>query len=182
MTKRRRERDKPKSGPESLYNPNKRVLLSYASDEEEAAIDDALEQTNADAAEIAVDDRTLANYQMTEYLDSEDESVLGAVVDGNGASEREDEGTNEVAEDVEVVEVTDDEATSAAQMKTIEDRGPPTKRDPATAQRPTLGPASYSDDEDEDEDEEYDPETEEAMAYLRAVRSVATRNAYTFHN
>jgi hypothetical protein len=36
MTKRRRERDRPKAGPESLYNPNKRVHLSYAdSDEEE---------------------------------------------------------------------------------------------------------------------------------------------------
>jgi hypothetical protein len=35
MTKRRRERDRPKAGPESLYNPNKRVHLSYAESEEE---------------------------------------------------------------------------------------------------------------------------------------------------
>ena len=35
MPKRRRERDRPKAGPEAAYNPNKRVLLSYDSDGEE---------------------------------------------------------------------------------------------------------------------------------------------------
>lgn len=178
MTKRRRERDKPKSGPESLYNPNKRVLLSYASDEEEAAAGNVQEPTDVDAAEVAVDDRTLANYQMTEYLDSEDEAVLGAAIDGDGASELGDESTKEGDEDIE--EDGEDEGTSAIQDKAIDGRGPPVKRDPATQQWPTLGPVSYGDDEDEDE--EYDPETEEAMAYLRAVRFVMTRNAAVLRN
>ena len=34
MPKRRRERDRPKSGPEALYDPNKRVFLGYDSDDE----------------------------------------------------------------------------------------------------------------------------------------------------
>jgi hypothetical protein len=38
--RKRRERDKPKAAHDAAYNPNKRVLLSYASDGE-----DAVEQT-----------------------------------------------------------------------------------------------------------------------------------------
>lgn len=155
MTKRRRERDKPKSGPEALYNPNKRVLLSYASDEEENV--DA-----GDAAEAVVDDRVLANYQMEEYPESDSDAVIGASVSNGAASFERDE------EDAE--EDFDDGGPSAAQGKATDDWGASNKRDVVTNQWPTLGPVSYGEDGDEDQD--YDPETEEALAYLRAVRSV----------
>lgn len=166
MTKRRRERDKPKSGPEALYNPNKRVLLSYASDEEETG--DVVTDYAPDGAVVAViDDRALANYQMEVYAESESEADVGATVD-NDASALEQEHETIREDDVE------DEDPYNAQGKANDDRGPPLRRDAATNQWPTLGPVSYGGDEDEDE--EYDPETEEAMAYLEAVRFVDERN------
>ncbi|CZT20510.1 uncharacterized protein RCC_06370 [Ramularia collo-cygni] len=174
MPKRRRERDRPKTGPESLYNPNKRVLLSYASDdeeEEEAAVDNAPDQTKSDAAEAVIDDRAIANYQMTEYPDSENEVELGATGDEDvGASDGKDEDVEEVGDDADDDGAEEDTGPSSTpQDKVTDDWAPPTKKDPVTHQRPTLGPVSFGQDEDDEED--YDPETEEAMAYLRAVRS-----------
>lgn len=163
MPKRRRERDKPKSGPEALYNPNKRVLLSYASDEEEETVDDTPKQpASVNASEAAVDDRTLANYQMDEYPDSDTDAVVDAEVD-------------QYAPVSELEDVEDETLSGAPDEKVTDDWGPPNRRDPVTLQWPTLGPAVYG--EDVDEDEEYDPETEEAMAYLRAVRSVTSWSA-----
>ena len=34
MVKRRRERDRPKAGPETTFNPHKRVHLSYGEDDD----------------------------------------------------------------------------------------------------------------------------------------------------
>jgi hypothetical protein len=168
MTKRRRERDKPKAGPEALYNPNKRVLLSYASDEDDGGEEmlppaEELVAMRAstiganDAADVEEDELEeedvevqgdVSNYQMTEYPDED----LEGEVDGGQAG---GEGVEIEQEEEEEVPV-DDWATRK-------------KRDPTTNQFPSLGPPPP---DDEDEDEEYDPETEEAMAYLRAVRYV----------
>ncbi|SMY29743.1 unnamed protein product [Zymoseptoria tritici ST99CH_1A5] len=155
MVKRRRERDKPKAGPEALYNPNKRVLLSYASDEEEveeealpaaeelvamrasATAYDAAEDAEAEDLDDVEVEGDVSNYQMTEYPDEESEEA----------------GDEEVEEE---------------ESEVLVDEWAKTKRkDPTTNQWTSLGPPPP----DTDEEDEYDPDTEEAMAYLRAVRS-----------
>lgn len=172
MPKRRRERDKPKSGPDALYNPNKRVLLSYASDEEEATVDDAVEQPSANVEEAAVDDRALANYQMTEYPDSESDAALGATVDEDRGVLERLKGAYEDVENVDEDEDEDEDEEDGKRASTAQGRATDIlRKDPATNQWPKLGPVSYEDDD------EYDPETEEAMAYLRDVRLVACQNA-----
>lgn len=160
--KRRRERDKPKAGPDALYNPNKRMLLSYASDEEDEDITDASEKQNG----AAVDERSIANYQMEEYPDEEEEDVkLGAErpvqrdakpeTGDNPGEEQEDEG--------------EERPSQNRQNRTSKKWANSVKRNERTNQYPQLGLMSYQWDE-EDEEEEYDSTTEEAMAYLRAVR------------
>lgn len=164
MPKRRRERDKPKSGPESLYNPNKRVLLSYASDEEEtSATDNAAEPLPVDPAEAAIDDRTLANYQMDEYPDSENDAAPGAPVDESVDAYAREDGYGYARENIDDVEY---QVTST----TWNNRGARDWDGPTL--KPMLGPVSHG--EGQDDEEEYDPDTEEAMAYLRAVRWVTS--------
>ncbi len=65
MAKSRRERDRPKCAPTSLYNANKRVLLKYDSDDEDAA----------PTAPQPVADNVSADYVIAEYPESEVEQV-----------------------------------------------------------------------------------------------------------
>ncbi|KAI7197465.1 hypothetical protein D0869_11746 [Hortaea werneckii] len=149
MTKRRRERDRPKSGPESIYNPNKRVLLSYGSDEEQD--DDDVEQPTGTGHPGAVD-ANVADYQIPSY-DEEDDGPADQVADETAAA------VNGSPEPV------------AQQEKGRSNRN--VRRNELTGQMPAIGSLSYQWEEDEDGeiDDDYDSIEEEAMAYLRAVRS-----------
>ncbi|KAI7158661.1 hypothetical protein KC349_g4653 [Hortaea werneckii] len=148
MTKRRRERDRPKSGPESIYNPNKRVLLSYGSDEEQ---DDDVEQPTGTGHPGAVD-ANVADYQIPSY-DEEDDGPADQVAGETAAA------VNGSPEPV------------AQQEKGHSNRN--VRRNELTGQMPAIGSLSYQWEEDEDGEigDDYDSTEEEAMAYLRAVRS-----------
>ncbi|KAI7169546.1 hypothetical protein D0864_15801, partial [Hortaea werneckii] len=149
MTKRRRERDRPKSGPESIYNPNKRVLLSYGSDEEQD--DDNVEQPT-DTGHPGAVDANVANYQIPSY------------------DEEDDEPADQVAGETAAA-VSGSPEPVAQQEKGRSNRN--VRRNELTGQMPAIGSLSYQWEEDEDGeiDEDYDSIEEEAMAYLRAVRS-----------
>ncbi|KAI7197023.1 hypothetical protein D0869_03987 [Hortaea werneckii] len=149
MTKRRRERDRPKSGPESIYNPNKRVLLSYGSDEDQD--DDDIEQPTGTGHPGAVD-ANVADYHIPSY-DEEDDGPADQVAEKTAAA------VNGSPEPV------------AQQEKGRSNRN--VRRNELTGQTPAIGSLSYQWEEDEDGevDDDYDSTEEEAMAYLRAVRS-----------
>ncbi|KAI6826431.1 hypothetical protein KC357_g4115 [Hortaea werneckii] len=151
MTKRRRERDRPKSGPESIYNPNKRVLLSYGSDEEQD--DDNVEQPTGTGHPGAVD-ANVANYQIPAYDEDEEEAEPADQIEEKTAA-----GVNGSSEPV------------AQKEKGRSNRN--VRRNELTGQMPAIGSLSYQWEEDEDGeiDDDYDSTEEEAMAYLRAVRS-----------
>ncbi|TKA71519.1 hypothetical protein B0A55_06118 [Friedmanniomyces simplex] len=161
--KRRRERDRPKGAPDAVYNPNKRVLLSYASDDEH---EDGLKQAGGTGHPGAVDSVT-ANYRIAAYRD-DDEQSLGEVdavgpvldsVDATGGSKKTDEEPNKSG---------------------LFSRG--TTKDPMTGQWPALGSTSYQWEEEEDEEGvEYESTGEEAMAYLRAVRHERQTMPAVFH-
>ncbi|GIZ37991.1 hypothetical protein CKM354_000141800 [Cercospora kikuchii] len=177
MPKRRRERDKPKCGPEATYDPNKRVLLSYGSDDED--VEAATPPVDA-APETALDESALANYQFAEYPDDEEEpeATLGAEAESDTAPGLEDK-QSAVPPPREPREVghtdgrdgDEDHRRGAAPMPHVStskrQRGAG-KSD--TGQRVALGAAANDDDDDYNE-EDYDSTTEEALAYLESVRA-----------
>ncbi|PPJ59814.1 hypothetical protein CBER1_04321 [Cercospora berteroae] len=176
MPKRRRERDKPKCGPEATYDPNKRVLLSYGSDDEDVEV----ATPPADAApDMALDESALANYQIAEYPDDEEEpeATLGAEAEADTAPGLEDK-QNAVPAPREPRELgyadgpdgDEDHRRGAApipQPSTSKRQRGVGKSD--TGQRVTLGAAANNDDNYNEED--YDSTTEEALAYLESVRA-----------
>ncbi|KAK1052884.1 hypothetical protein LTR12_011117 [Friedmanniomyces endolithicus] len=151
--KRRRERDRPKAASDAVYNPNKRVLLSYASEDEH---DGSLEQTEGESHPGATVGFT-PKKPSTPVCDEEEQriverDVMGPVPDsedGIEGSERVDERPNESG------------LFSRA-----------TAKDSATGQWPALGSKmrQWNEEQDEEEDAEYDSTEDEAMAYLRAVK------------
>ncbi|EME38849.1 hypothetical protein DOTSEDRAFT_180773 [Dothistroma septosporum NZE10] len=156
MGKKRRERDRPKSGPDAPYDPNKRILLSYESSDEE--VEDASEQQNGsnDTPMVAVN---VASHQFDEYPHEDDEAKLGATwVTADVAKE----AGRSIAEG----EDAEDAIGSAAKDGGSDEHH---WEDEATYQRPVLGPASY--ENGELDLEEYDSTTEAAMAYLKGVRT-----------
>ncbi|KAK3646363.1 hypothetical protein LTR56_003123 [Elasticomyces elasticus] len=152
MAKKRRERDKPKAAPNSVYNPNKRVLLSYASDDE---VDETVEKV-ADVGNTG-----------------------GADKDDQATSQLADAETK-VEDGVDGVDVVD--AVPAVVVKEDTEKAPEEKsnepglfsrstgRDPTTGQWPAIGTAISNWDDESDEDVEFEAAEDEAMAYLRAVR------------
>lgn len=148
--KRRRERDKPKSGPDALYNPNKRVLLRYATDDEGEDVNNSTQQPSDTAvhglpreeehAEIGAE-RTAEMNEGTDLLEDRDQQLVDPDLGQRQQNKPQKKwpGGNNV------------------------------KRNERYNQYPQLGLVSFQWDE-EDEDEEYDSMTEDAMAYLRAVR------------
>ena len=152
MLERRRERDRPKAAPDSLYNPNKRVLLSYESDEHEER--DAVVEQQDGIGDITIPDAATANYKIEEYPDEEEAE------DGASSDKSLDD------EDVEIVVGNDD--TPRKNEDTLWTRAG-LRKDYTTGQWPALGPLSYQWGDGEEE-EEYDSTEEEAMQYLRAVR------------
>lgn len=157
--KRRRERDRPKNDPEASYDPNKRVLLSYASDEDEKDVEDVSQHPDP----TTQDAQDFTNYQIDEYPEDEENVTVGA--------ERPIE-TGEETKTPDAQQYTHKKVESnqqAQHSKASTKWGANVKRNERTNQYPQLGLVSFSWDE-EDQDEDYDSTTEEAMAYLRAVR------------
>jgi len=162
MAKRRRERDRPKAASDAPYNPNKRVLLSYASDDEQE--EDVLDQPAGTGRPGAVD-AISANYEIAAYPEDEGESESQGDEDGAAVA-----GPTTGAGGSDVGDGTPKGTGNAMFVRGV-------MKNEVTGQWPVLGSLSYQWDEDEEgEVEEYDSTEEEAMAYLRAVRSVLPRD------
>ncbi|KAK5679455.1 hypothetical protein LTS10_008273 [Elasticomyces elasticus] len=147
--KKRRERDKPKAAPNSVYNPNKRVLLSYASDDE-------VEETAEDVA---------------------DEGDTGEADKDNQATSQFADAETKVEDGVDVVDAVPAVVLKEDTEKSHEEKSNEpglfsrsTGRDPTTGQWPAIGTAISNWDDESDEDVEFEAAEDEAMAYLRAVR------------
>ncbi|KAK3110323.1 hypothetical protein LTR53_015488 [Teratosphaeriaceae sp. CCFEE 6253] len=147
MGKRRRERDKPKAAPDAVFNPNKRVLLSYTSDDE---------AENGPEQSAVPDHPSAVHRTVTQY---------GAVDDGPVVEDRERDAPMmaEAADEFGGDERQDEQQTKPART------APGPRKDVMTGQLPALGAMSFQWDEGI-EGEDYDSIEEEAMAYLRAVR------------
>jgi hypothetical protein len=156
MTKRRRERDKPKAGPDAVYNPHKRVHLSYGDDDE----------PEADAA--ALDQPPPINYP-------------AAATPAVAMSSAQENGQQEGPVNPTGTEMDDDDYDPALALPTtgkMDKSTNPRKKanaypgkNEATNQKPALGSLSYQWEGQGDGDEDSLSEEDEAMAYLKAVRS-----------
>ena len=158
MGKRRRERDRPKAAPDAQYNPNKRIVLSYASDEDDGGVND--EQHDVDLVDGGAQH---ANFQIAPYPEGED---------GSGEERNEQE---KVEEEGEGDGVEDEEQPSRHKSRGGKGTsgGSNVRKNQATNQRPALGSLAFQWDGDGETDEdEYDSTGEEAMAYLNDVRCV----------
>ena len=158
MPKRRRERDRPKAAHDAPFNPNKRVLLSYESDEEveDEDIVDAPEKQ-------ALMDRPVAAY--TEDGPVEREAQAKSAAEAMMPDQMQDPGEAQ-QEDDEVLD--EDPEAPHANEASLWTRGGVRKNE-YTGQWAALGSLAYQ-YEDGEEDEEFESEEEEAMAYLRGVR------------
>lgn len=164
MGKRRRERDRPKAPPDSLYNPNKRVHLSYAdSDDEDAAA--AAANDNLAKRALLLDPRA-ANPQQRQ-ADEEEGLVEGdSIVEGE--VENGDELADEDGEDVPFDDVNSlpdpahNEDPDIGQSRLKQKRAKKDVRNTAA-----TGCLPIPDD-DEDEEEGSD---QEVANYMRAVQS-----------
>ncbi|OQO00736.1 hypothetical protein B0A48_13227 [Cryoendolithus antarcticus] len=178
MGKRPRERDRPKAGPNAGYNPNKRILLSYDSEEETEVLDPvpvvdprAVKSTSPTVAGASVrvsingpftkaqtqGNGGIAEFNIAEELPEEDDDYDPA------ALVMKSHGGDQVAgvSWKESVDVTpEDERATHASGKL--------GKNASTNQMPAIGSLAFQwDDESEDGGES---EVAEAMAYLRAVR------------
>lgn len=156
MAKRRRERDKPKAGPDAAYNPHKRVHLSYGDEyepEEDAA---ALEQPPP------------INYPTVTTP-----APLPSSAQQSGQQE-EPSATATEADDDDYDPALALSTTAGKSEKSTQSRkkanAHPGKNE-ATNQKPALGSLSYQWDGQDDGEDEPLSEEDEAMAYLKAVRS-----------
>lgn len=155
MTKRRRERDRPKAGPDSVYNPHKRVHLSYGDDDEPEEDATALEQTppiNYPAATKSAP------------LPSSAQPDVGL----EGGAARPDEEDDEY-DPSRVLPTAEDKAEKPKQSRKKANAHP--GKNEATNQKPALGSLSYQWEGQDDDEEGSISEEDEAMAYLKAVRS-----------
>ena len=157
MSKRRRERDKPKAAHDAPYHPNKRVLLSYESDEDPASQshEGAVGTGQPTAIEL-----TTTNYKITEYPEDDGDSDSS-----HGTALNADESYAEAPAEDESVEDVED---TVAYKKPARSR--PADANAATGQKTALGSLSYQWEDGGEECDDYDTTEEEAMAYLRSVR------------
>jgi hypothetical protein len=155
MTKRRRERDRPKAGPDSVYNPHKRVHLSYGDDDEPEEDATALEQTPP------------INYPATTKsapLPSSAQPDVGLEGGAARPGEEDDEYDPSIA-----LPTAEDKAEKSKQSRKKANAHP--GKNEATNQKPALGSLSYQWEGQDDDEEGSLSEEDEAMAYLKAVRS-----------
>ncbi|KAF2724750.1 hypothetical protein K431DRAFT_336617 [Polychaeton citri CBS 116435] len=160
MVKRRRERDRPKARPDATYNPNKRVLLSYASDEDDNA---------PPPSPPAIPAPPAFGGPMPAIATPSTSSAIGGPhgVDSNRVDQGDENEHSNLDDDDD-----DDEREEEVNLRPRQHKKPSghVMRDHTTGQMPALGSLAYQWD-DEDGEEEYGSEQEEAMAYLRAVRA-----------
>ena len=156
MPKRRRERDRPKAAHDAPYNPNKRVMLSYGSDEE---VDDETEAQRAGTGRPDAMDLATANYEIANYSDEDQNDDVA--IDGSAECERQSQHALEEAETHGTKEAISND--SAMWSRTV-------TKNIFTGQWAALGSLSFQWEDGDEEDEEFESEEEEAMAYLRAVR------------
>ena len=153
MVKRRRERDRPKAGPETAYNPHKRVHLSYGEDDEPE--EDAASLDGPPPVRYPVVAAQPDPPQHTPSVGMTPEQAVRSSTSDTGG-----EG-----------------ASAAASQKPS---GRPDKREKkananpgkneSTNQKPALGSLSYQWEGSGDDEEGDMSEEDEAMAYLKAVR------------
>lgn len=166
MGKRRRERDRPKAANNAPYHPNKRILLSYDSDEEHHQYDG---DSPVGTGHPTTVDAITANYEIAEYPD--DEYNIDGESEDAGARGRDEAGITK-----DDPPPTEGEAVEEADEVVPQGRGKTSKRrrtvgrNATTGQWPALGSLAYERDEDEEAEEEEDDDSAGAMAYLRAVR------------
>jgi hypothetical protein len=157
MAKRRRERDRPKAGPETAFNPHKRVHLSYGEDDD----------PEQDAASL--DEPPPVRYPVvTASADSPLHTPLDNMPPGPKQTNTSDAGDD------------DDDTTTVPQKSTGRSSKPSDSRRKANAhpgknestnQKPALGSLAYQWEGSGDDEEGDMSEEDEAMAYLKAVRS-----------
>jgi hypothetical protein len=154
MPKRRRERDRPKAGPESFYNPNKRVLLSYGSDEEE--------ETTISVPAVPT----------TTAVDAVNGVAAGESPIQPGDGKQPESHGEEADEDADEDDSKDEGAVEKQPQSTSERSSwtPSAKRNYATGQWPALGSLSYQWEDEEEAGSDQDSAEDEAMEYLKSVR------------
>lgn len=153
MAKGRRERDRPKAAPDALYNPNKRVKLSYDSeseDEAEPGVQDA-QMVNGNGRAQAAGENDTSDIDHVQVLDPK-ESTAVEVLDEDDENEKPSEEQSDTGD-------TQYEKTSSGQLKYKNDH---------TGQWHALGPLSWREEGDEEDEE---GSADEALEYLRSVRS-----------
>jgi hypothetical protein len=148
MTKRRRERDRPKAGPETTFNPHKRVHLSYGEDDDPEQDASGLDEPppirySTVSADSAL--RTPPDNMQPEQTNTSDD-------DGDSASQK---------------PAGRSKNTSDSRKKVNAHPG----KNESTNQKPALGSLAYQWEGSRDDEEGDMSEEDEAMAYLKAVRS-----------
>lgn len=156
MTKRRRERDQPKCGPDAVYNPHKRLHLSYGDDDEPEQDTAALEQPPPINYPPAV--KATASPPDTQTKSDQKDKVPHINHEENDKSE---------PAIPKQTPPRDSEKRGKAHKKANAHPG----KNESTNQKPALGSLSYQWEENDDNEEEYLSEEDEAMAYLKSVRS-----------
>jgi hypothetical protein len=155
MVKRRRERDRPKAGPETTFNPHKRVHLSYGEDDDP-------EQDTA-----GLDEPPPIRYPT---VSASADSPLQTPTDN---TPHEQANTSEAGDG-------DDDSKASTQKPANKSDKPSDSRkkanahpgkNEATNQKPALGSLAYQWEGSGDDEEGDMSEEDEAMAYLKAVRS-----------
>lgn len=136
MTKRRRERDRPKAGPDAAYDPSKRLHLSYGDEDE-----------GEEEAQFAVDHPAPVNYPNVKASTAATSNTHSP----SGGQKDDDQ--------------EDDEGGSAPEHQRA--RKKPGRKD-YMAPKPALG--SWRGEGGEDSEDNISEE-DEAMAYLKAVRT-----------
>ena len=158
MVKRRRERDRPKAGPETTFNPHKRVHLSYGEDDD----------PEQDAA--GLDEPPPIRYPTVSVSA---ESPLQTPPDNTPHEQAARTNASEAGDG-------DDDSTAATQKSAGKSDKPSDSRkkanahpgkNEATNQKPALGSLAYQWEGSGDDEEGDMSEEDEAMAYLKAVRS-----------
>lgn len=157
MVKRRRERDRPKAGPETPFNPHKRVHLSYGDDDD--LEDDAagLDEPPPIRYPVAAAPADLPSHTTPDNIPHEQAARTNTSDAGGG----------------------DDDFTAASQptgrsdkrIDTLKKANAHPGKNESTNQKPALGSLSYQWEGSGDDDEGDMSEEDEAMAYLKAVRS-----------
>lgn len=157
MTKRRRERDKPKAGPDAPYNPHKRVHLSYGDEDEPDEDATALEQPPP------------IRYPTVSAHEPSPSSARTSVGPQEEAAKPTDTDDDEYDPAIDLPASTPDSSEKSKSTRQKPNAHP--GKNEATNQKPALGSLSYQWEGSDNDDEESMSEEDEAMAYLKAVRT-----------